>query len=160
MKQHRTLLSLMLAFAFLFGAAFSCGQGNNRRASDRQANGRENESDEQSSDSTGALPNLVSTNWSEVSLTKKGDREYKASTYPNLQFCRDGSWAIHHYGGGSENELEGGTYQINGGHVVMKNEDGSSFGDFHLVSRTGQEMLLESDDGYVMRLSYLGKVKC
>lgn len=160
MKRRGTFLSLMLAFTFLFGAAFLCEQSNGRRNSDRQAGGRDDYSDEGRSDDSAALPDLVSTNWSEVSLTRKGEPEYQAGTYPNLQFCRGGSWAIHHYGGGSDYELEGVKYQIRVSHVVMQNEDGTIFGDFHLVSRTDEELFLESDDGYVMRLRYLGRVNC
>ncbi|HZT58981.1 MAG TPA: hypothetical protein VFA21_10175 [Pyrinomonadaceae bacterium] len=159
MKRRGTFLSLTLAFTFLFGTAFLCGQSNSRRASDNQVGGLDDYPDEASSNAA-LLPDLVSTNWSEVSLTRNGEPEYRAGTYPNLQFCRDGSWAIHHYGGASDYELEGGKYQVSGSHVVMQNEDGTSFGDFHLVSRTDEELLLESDDGYVMRLKYLGRVNC
>jgi hypothetical protein len=152
MDRQRTLLKLMLAFSLLFGAAFSCGRSNRPGGGDSSV--------DVDAGNSASLPNLVSTNWSEISLTKKGEQEYQAGTYPNLQFCRDGSWAIHSYGGSDQYELQGGKYQIRGNRVIMNNEDGSSFGDFHLTSRTEEELVLESTDGYVLRLKYLGPVKC
>jgi hypothetical protein len=94
--------------------------------------------------------NLAGTAWAELSITTKGEKEVQAQTPPRLQFCRDLSWEIYHYGGSAQ----GGKYQLKGSRVVMKMDGGGLFGDFG-ITRNGNEMLL--DDGkYVIRLKSLG----
>ena len=98
--------------------------------------------------------NLAGTSWDLLSMTQKGEKERINQTTPNDQFCRDGSWAILHYGGNAE----GGKYQIQGNRVVMKTSDGELYGDYQ-IKRSGNELIL--DDGkWVLRLKYYGPVKC
>lgn len=97
---------------------------------------------------------LPGTRWGLLSIKAKGETEKQSSTTPSVQFCRDGRWAMGHYGGA----LQGGKYQTQGGRVRMTYEDGRLFGDFQ-IKRNGEEMLL--DDGkYVLRMKYLGGVDC
>ena len=98
--------------------------------------------------------NLAGTSWDLLSMTQKGEKERVNQTTPNVQFCRDGSWGILHYGGNAE----GGKYQQQGNRIVMKTSDGELYGDFQ-IKRNGNELIL--DDGkWVMRLKYYGPVKC
>ena len=86
-------------------------------------------------------------------MTKQGDTEHVNQTTPNVQFCRDGSWAILHTG-----SSEGGKYQIQGSRIVMKTSDGALYGDYQ-IKRNGNEMIL--DDGtWRLRLRYYSAVKC
>jgi hypothetical protein len=97
--------------------------------------------------------NLAGTSWDLLSMTKKGEQEKQSGTTPNVQFCRDGSWAILHNG-----YSEGGKYQMQGARLVMHNSDGSLYGDYQ-IGRSGSEMIL--DDGtWTLRLRYYGAVKC
>jgi hypothetical protein len=98
-----------------------------------------------------AQSNLAGTAWAELSITKKGEKEEPAAqTPPRLQFCRDLSWEMYHYGGSAQ----GGKYQLQGSRLVMKMDGGGLFGDFR-ITRNGDQMLL--DDGtYVIRLKSLG----
>src|SRR5216684_1826517 len=66
-----------------------------------------------------APSDLAGTSWDLLSMTKKGETETINQTTPNVQFCRDGSWAILHTG-----SSEGGKYQIQGSRIVMKTSDG------------------------------------
>ena len=96
---------------------------------------------------------LAGTSWDLLSMTKQGEPEQVNQTTPNVQFCRDGSWAILHSG-----SSEGGKYQIQGSRIVMKTSDGALYGDYQL-KRNGNEMIL--DDGtWRLRLRYYSPVKC
>ncbi len=97
---------------------------------------------------------LAGTSWDLMSMTKKGETEHVNGTTPNVQFCRDGSWRIQHYGSAAQ----GGKYQMQGGRLVMNYDDGSLYGDYQ-IQRNGDEMIL--DDGtWVLRLKYYRPVKC
>src|SRR5437588_1894286 len=90
--------------------------------------------------SSGAAPaDLAGTSWDLLSMAKQGETEHVSQTTPNVQFCRDGSWAILHNG-----SSEGGKYQIQGSRIVMKTSDGELYGDYQ-IKRNGNEMIL--DDG-------------
>jgi len=104
--------------------------------------------------SSGAAPaNLAGTSWDLLSMTKTGETESVNQTTPNVQFCRDGSWAILHAG-----SSEGGKYQIQGSRIAMKTSDGALYGDYQ-IKRNGNEMVL--DDGtWRLRLRYYSPVKC
>lgn len=107
------------------------------------------------SPSIAAPSNLAGTSWDLLSMTKQGDTESVNQTTPNVQFCRDGSWAILHNGVGNS---EGGQYQIQGSRIVMKTSDGELYGDYQ-IKRNGNEMIL--DDGtWRLRLRYYSPVKC
>jgi hypothetical protein len=98
--------------------------------------------------------NLAGTSWDLLSMTQKGEKEDVNQTTPNVQFCRDGSWGILHYGGNAE----GGKYQQQGNRVIMKTSDGELYGDFQ-IKHNGNELVL--DDGkWVLRLKYYSPVKC
>lgn len=104
----------------------------------------------------GAAPaSLAGTYWNLTSMTTKGETEKKTGAPgPDVEFCRDGKWGMLHYGGARE----AGTYQVQGGRLVMKMEDGSLYGDFQ-IKRNGNEMTL--DDGkYVLRLKYQSQGSC
>src|SRR5260370_20843595 len=96
--------------------------------------------------SSSAQSNLAGTSWSEMSITKKGETEKQSGTTPRFQFCRDRTWELYGYGGSAQ----GGTYQVQGRHLVMKYGDGKLFGDFQ-VTRNGNDMLLDKGE-YVFRL--------
>ena len=105
------------------------------------------------SSSAAAPANLAGTSWDLLSMTKTGETEHVNQTTPNVQFCRDGSWAILHSG-----SSEGGKYQIQGSRIVMKTSDGALYGDYQ-IKRNGNEMVL--DDGtWRLRLRYYSPVKC
>jgi hypothetical protein len=105
------------------------------------------------SPSVAAPSDLAATSWDLLSMTKQGEPENVNQTTPNVQFCRDGSWAILHSG-----SSEGGKYQIQGSRVVMKTSDGALYGDYQ-IKRNGNEMVL--DDGtWRLRLRYYSPVKC
>ncbi len=114
----------------------------------------------QSASPTGAPPtavpapsNLAGTSWDLLSMTKKGEQEKQSGLTPNVQFCRDGTWAILHNG-----SSEGGKYELQGAHLVMHNGDRSLYGDYQ-ISRNGNEMIL--DDGtWTLRLRYYDAPKC
>jgi DNA polymerase III gamma/tau subunit len=107
-----------------------------------------------SPETTSAPENLAGTRWATLSITGKGEAEKVSGSPPDMQFCNDGSWAQLHYGG----SMQGGKYQMQGAGLVMKTGDGKLFGDFK-ITRNGNEMTL--DDGkYVLRLKYLGVVRC
>ena len=107
-----------------------------------------------SPETTSAPGNLAGTRWALLSITTKGEAEKVSGSPPDMQFCNDGSWAQLHYGG----SMQGGKYQMQGAGLVMKTGDGKLFGDFK-ITRNGNEMTL--DDGkYVLRLKYLGVVRC
>ena len=107
-----------------------------------------------SPETTNAPENLAGTRWALLSITTKGEAEKQSGSPPDMQFCNDGSWAMLHYGGSTQ----GGKYQMQGAGLVMKTGDGKLFGDFK-ITRNGNEMTL--DDGkYVLRLKYLGVVRC
>jgi hypothetical protein len=90
-----------------------------------------------------------------MSMTTKGETEKKNDAPgPDVELCRDGKWGMLHYGGARE----AGTYQMQGGRLIMKMEDGSLFGDFQ-IKRNGNEMTL--DDGkYVLRMKYMHPAGC
>jgi hypothetical protein len=101
-----------------------------------------------------APPDLAGTYWGLLSITAKGETEKQTGTPPDVQFCHDGSWAMLHNGGA----LQGGKYQVQGGQLMMRYQNGTLFGDFK-IQRNGNELKL--DDGkYVLRLKYLGVVRC
>jgi hypothetical protein len=105
------------------------------------------------SPSVAAPSDLAGTSWDLLSMTKQGEPESVNQTTPNVQFCRDGSWAILHNG-----SSEGGKYQIQGSRIVMKTSDGALYGDYQ-IKRNGNEMVL--DDGtWRLRLRYYSPVKC
>ncbi len=107
-----------------------------------------------SPETTSAPENLAGTRWALLSITGKGEVEKVSGSPPDMQFCNDGSWAMLHYGGSTQ----GGKYQMQGAGLVLKTGDGKLFGDFK-ITRNGNEMTL--DDGkYVLRLKYLGVVRC
>ncbi len=105
---------------------------------------------------SGSAPaTLAGTYWNMTSMTTKGETEKKSGAPgPDVEFCRDGKWGMLHYGGARE----AGTYQQQGGRLLMKMEDGSLFGNFQ-INRNGNEMTL--DDGkYVLRLKYQHAAGC
>jgi len=105
------------------------------------------------SPSAAAPTDLAGTSWDLLSMTKQGETEQVNQTTPNVQFCRDGSWAILHNG-----SSEGGRYQLQGARIVMKTSDGALYGDYQ-IKRNGNEMIL--DDGtWRLRLRYYSPVKC
>lgn len=155
MRRHdqlRNLFLILLCCSALLCAA-SCGQGENVRRGSSNTNG--GSGGNASSQRGGSLGDLPGTYWSLMSLTKKGEREQLSQNPADVQFCKDGTWSILHYGG----MHEGGRYQAEGSRLVMKTEDGAIYGDFQLSSRTGEDMLLDSGD-YVMRLRSLRRVDC
>jgi len=105
---------------------------------------------------TGTAPaGLAGTYWNVMSMTAKGEEEKKSDAPgPDVEFCTNGKWGMLHYGGARE----AGTYQEQGGRLIMKMEDGSLFGNFQ-IKRNGNEMTL--DDGkYVLRLKYQHQAGC
>jgi hypothetical protein len=121
-----------------------------------------NASGPSSADSSGASPKttsapagLAGTYWNVMSMTTKGEQEKKSDAPgPDVEFCKDGKWGMLHYGGARE----AGTYQEQGGRLIMKMEDGSLFGNFQ-IKRNGNEMTL--DDGkYVLRMKYIRPAGC
>jgi hypothetical protein len=115
-----------------------------------------------SADSSGASPKtttapsgLAGTYWNVMSMTAKGEEEKKSNAPgPDVEFCTNGKWGMLHYGGARE----AGTYQEQGGRLIMKMEDGSLFGNFQ-IKRNGNEMTL--DDGkYVLRMKYIRAAGC
>jgi hypothetical protein len=115
-----------------------------------------------SADTSGASPattsapaSLAGTYWNLISMTTKGETEKQSGAPgPDVEFCRDGKWGMLHYGGARE----AGTYQPQGGRLLMKMEDGSLFGNFQ-IKRNGNEMTL--DDGKnVLRLKYQHQAGC
>lgn len=106
------------------------------------------------STSSSAPENLAGTYWSLVSMTTKGETEKESGSPPDVEFCRNGSWGMLHYGGARE----AGKYQVQGSRLIMKMEDGSLYGNFQ-IKRNGNEMIL--DDGkYVLRLKYRHQAGC
>jgi len=104
----------------------------------------------------GSAPSgLAGTYWNVMSMTEKGETEKKSDAPgPDVEFCTNGKWGMLHYGGARE----AGTYQVQGGRVLMKMEDGSLFGNFQ-IKRNGNEMTL--DDGkYVLRMKYIHPAGC
>lgn len=77
-----------------------------------------------------------------------------------MQFCKDGSFAAEEYGGGDSYQERGGSYQISGDHLVINDVNGGFSGNYRLVSRSGNELSFESDDGYVMGLRYEDSNDC
>ena len=121
-----------------------------------------NASGPSSADTSGASPktgtapaNLPGTYWNVMSMTTKGEQEKKSDAPgPDVEFCTNGKWGMLHYGGARE----AGTYQEQGGRLIMKMEDGSLFGNFQ-IKRNGNEMTL--DDGkYVLRMKYIRPAGC
>lgn len=105
---------------------------------------------------SGSAPaTLAGTYWNMTSMTTKGETEKKSDAPgPDVEFCRDGKWGMLHYGGARE----AGTYQMQGGRLIMKMEDGSLFGNFQ-IKRNGNEMTL--DDGkYLLRMKYIHPAGC
>jgi hypothetical protein len=155
MRRHSKvgILTLVLFCCSAMLSGISCGQSANggRGPSNTDAASGGNGS----SQAGGNLADLPGTYWSLMSLTKKGEKEQLSQNPPDVQFCKDGTWSILHYGG----RHEGGRYQVQGSRLVMRTTDGALYGDFQLSSRTGQDMLLDSGN-YVMRLRYLRKVSC
>ncbi len=108
-----------------------------------------------SPETTIAPQNLAGTYWNVMSMTTKGETEKSSGAPgPDVEFCSNGNWGMLHYGGARE----AGKYQVQGGHLIMKMEDGSLFGNFQ-IKRNGNEMTL--DDGKnVLRLKYQHHAGC
>lgn len=102
-----------------------------------------------------APENLASTYWNLISMTTKGETEKPSGAPgPDVEFCSNGNWGMLHDGGARE----AGKYQVQGGRLIMKMEDGSLFGDFQ-IKRNGNEMTL--DDGKsLLRLKYQHHAGC
>lgn len=151
------LISSVLALGLLMAAALACGgttKSETRAERDGGSSTTGSNDNPATQTSRGASSDLAGTSWDLLSMTEKGRQERVNSATPNVQFCHDGTWAILHSAG----SLEGGKYQMQGNHLVMKYEDGSLYGDYQ-IKRSGDELIL--DDGHwVLRLKYYQPVKC
>lgn len=98
------------------------------------------------------LPSLPGTYWQLLSLTKADEPIKDAQNPADVEFLKDGSWGVLHYGG----RREAGTYTVTGDRLVMKYEDGSEYNDAKMTYRPADQTLeLRSNDGYLMRLRRL-----
>lgn len=141
------ILALVLFSCSAMLSGISCGQDKNTSPKPRA-------NDNTAPTSSSAPENLAGTYWSLMSMTTKGETEKESGSPPDVEFCRNGSWGMLHYGGARE----AGTYQVQRGRLIMKMEDGSLYGDFQ-IKRNGDEMIL--DDGkYVLRLKYRHQSGC
>lgn len=142
--RKRILASSGLAFALVFGAAFSCGQPHNQGRIANPAPNREDRALEPMRTMTDDLSNLPGTDWSVL--------PYK--TMPDIfAFCPSGRWELQ------SSAAFGGRYRITGNRLVMNLDDGSLYADCSLSSRKGDEIYLKcgNDD---LHLRYHGKVNC
>lgn len=158
MKRHVTLVNLSLAFVLLFGAAFSCGQNNNRGRStysrEDQTGPSTSSDNERSAQTSGDLSDLAG-GWYVISETTKGETEDPSKPIWGCIVFKNGKWNYGHNGGSAE----GGTYQVSGSRLVMTGDDGRIAYDFRVSSRTGRDLFLESGDE-VMHLRYKGSNGC
>lgn len=151
MRRHSKVgIIALVLFSSAMLSAVSCGQSMNNRQSSNEP-GRDTKG---SPSSSSASEDLGGTYWSLMSMTTKGETEKESGSPPDVEFCRNGSWGMLHYGGARE----AGTYQVQGSRLIMKMEDGSLYGNFQ-VKRNGNDMTL--DDGkYVLRLKYRHQAGC
>ena len=160
MQRQAALVNLALAFILIFGTAFSCGQGNNRRTSSTNIRPDRNDSptssdSEKTDRARGDLPNLAG-GWLVISQTTRGDTEKPSSVIMGcIVFARGGTWNYGHNGGSAE----GGTYKVSGSRLVMTGDDRAIWGDFRLSSRTSRDLFLESTD-QLMHLRYKDSNGC
>jgi hypothetical protein len=159
MKRRGTFLSLMLAFTFLFGAAFLCGQSNGGRGYTGQDETQPPAGGVRSSRSSGDLSDLPGTHWLLTYWGAKANPKY-FETHPDVQFCKDGTWAVERYAGGSSYQEQGGSYQLSVDRLNLNDESGAFTGDYRLLSRSGDDLAFESSDGYVMGLRYVDSDDC
>jgi len=159
MKRHVALVNLGLAFVLLFGAAFSCGQNNNRSRStstrDDQTEPATRSNTERPLRPTGDLSDLAG-GWLVVSQTTKGEQEDPSNPILGcIAFSGSGKWNYGHNGGSAE----GGTYRVSGSRLVMTGDDGAVWGDYRLTARTSQDLYLESGDE-VMHVRHKDSIGC
>ena len=152
MKFASSTISFSLVLLLSVSLSLACGV--------KQSDSLSQRSDK--ADSNNAAPpndsgqsNLAGTYWSLLSITTKGEQEKEDKTAPpDVEFCRNGTWGMLHYGGARE----AGKYQIKGDRIIMKTEDGGIYGDFQ-IQRKGNDLRL--DDGKnVMHLKYLHPTDC
>ncbi len=160
MRSHAALVNLALVFVLMFGAAFSCGQNNNSRTS--STNARQDQDDpttrsntERPNQTTGDLSGLTG-GWLVISQTTRGETEEPSSVIMGcIVFARNGTWNYGHNGGSAE----GGTYKVSGSRLVMTGDDGATWGDFRVSSRTSRDLFLESSE-QLMHLRYKDSNGC
>ena len=158
MKRRPALAHLALALAFLFGAAFSCGQNNNRRSSTYT------QSDEGAPTSTtnteapartgSDLPEMTG-GWLVISQTTRGEREDPSQPSFGCIAFRNGIWNYGHNGGSAE----GGTYRISGDRLIMTGDDGRVAYDLRLSSRSGGDLWMQWGDD-VLHLRFKDSTGC
>jgi hypothetical protein len=152
MKRHDLLINLGLVGLLWFCLAFSCSnEPTSHSTTDEPAT---TTSRDTSTETSADAPEISGTYWSFISMTKRGEAVRETQNPPDFEFCKTGEWGLLHYGGARE----AGSYQVRGNRMVMKNEDGTLYGDYRM-SQSGN--ILTLDDGeYVLRLRADGKAGC
>jgi len=101
------------------------------------------------------VPSLPGTNWQLLSLTDKGKPIKDAQNPADVEFLKDGTWGILHYGG----RREAGKYRIQGERLIMLTDDGETYNDARMIWKPA-EQVLELDSGTdLMRLRVQEKPK-
>ena len=94
-------------------------------------------------------PALAGTHWALLSLTGKGEKITDAQTPADVEFNKDGKWSILHYGG----MLQGGTYKVKDGRLIMKSEDGTDYMEGKMNWKSEDKILeLRDSSDFLMRL--------
>ena len=170
MKPQTKLMTIVSVIALSFGT-LSCGQSRanfgspsytsqDKTQPPASSTGSQSPTrSARSSRSGGDLSDLRGTHWLLIDWGAKAN-PYHSETNTNMQFCKDGTWAGENYGGGDSYQEHGGSYRISGDYLSLNDENGGFTGDYHLVSRNGDELSFESDDGYSMRLRYVDSNDC
>jgi hypothetical protein len=100
-------------------------------------------------------PSLPGTNWQLLSLTDKGQPIKDAQNPADVEFLKDGTWGILHYGG----RREAGKYRVQGERLIMLTDDGETYNDARMIWKPA-EQVLELDSGTdLMRLRVQEKSK-
>lgn len=96
-------------------------------------------------------PSLPGTNWQLLSLTTKDEPIKDAENPADVQFLKDGTWSILHYGG----MLQGGKYEVKADQLTMKTEDNDVYMDGKMNFKPTEKVLEINDGTYLMRLRRL-----
>ena len=161
MKRRTAFISLVTILVLTLGT-LSCGQGRvvfGNSSDTGPGQTRSSERSITSSDIGGGLSDLRGSHWDLIYWGVK-TKPTRYETTPNMQFCKDGTWAAHRYGGGDSYQENGGRYQISGDQLSLQDDNGGFTGDYLLLSRDGNELKFESKDGYVMDLKYVDSKDC
>jgi len=93
-------------------------------------------------------PPLPGTYWQLLSLTTKSEKIVDAQNPADVEFLKDGTWGVLHYGG----RREAGTYTVKGNQLLMKTEDGEVYLNAKMTWKAETRILELQDGDYLMRL--------